>query len=224
MKKNKKKIALETKVDLILLIIGVFILIWVVVTHEEVRKGYVYTANSMITSTEVVESVSNLERLNIDGRMEERLQEVISQELSLIDVKVKILSQNNFDDSIIATFMYKVEDESYEGIVQMSSNDEVLFKVVDKINKQEPFTLHEIEFRKENIPACNVIYGVINTPIIKSININFNDAKVAHIVLGENINYTYIQDVKASPIIRVDGLDEKLNVFYKWEKIYMKPI
>lgn len=224
MKNNRRRLDLETKVDLVLLAIGMVVLIWVVATHEEVRKGYVYTPDTRCVSTETVENVDNLKEQEVDVRMEGVLLEVISQELALSDSNLKILSQSNFDDSIIVTFMYEDGEEGYEGICQISKKQEVLFKAVDKINKGEPFTLHEVEFRKENVPACNVIYGVINTPIIKSININLNDASMINIVLGDNENYSYIQEVGASPVIRVDGLDEDLNIFYKWDKIYMKPI
>lgn len=221
MKNQRKKIDLETKVDLVLLVIGMFFLVWIVVTHEEVRKGYGYDTDSTPAYSE---TVSNVEDDEISGRIEEKLMTLISQELALNDSNLKILSQSEFDNSIIATFMYEADQEGYEGICQISNQDEILFKAVDKINKGEPFTLHEVEFRKESLPSCSVIYGVINTPIIKSININFNDDTMVNIVLGEAINYSYINASGSSPIIRVDGLDEDLNIFYKWDKIYMKPV
>lgn len=224
MKNERKKVCLETKVDLVLLVLGMVLIIWLVVTHEEVRKGYVSTENFKEAYIEVVENVNILVDDEEDVLVEEKLMDIISQELASNDSNLKILSQSSFDNGIIATFMYEDGEGDYEGICQISQKDEILFKAVDKINKGEPFTLHEVEFRKENLPSCTVIYGVVNTPIIKSININFNDAAIVNIVLGDNINYSYINEAGASPIIRVDGLDEDLNVFYKWDKIYMKPV
>lgn len=224
MKNERKKMDLETKVDLVLLVLGMVLIIWLVVTHEEVRRGYVSTANFKESYIDAVETVNKLADDEVDGLAEKKLMGIISQELALNDSNLKILSQSNFDNSIIATFMYEDGDDDLEGICQISQKDEILFKAVDKINKDEPFTLHEVEFRKESLPSCTVIYGVVNTPIIKSININFNDAAIVNIVLGDNTNYSYINEADASPIIRVDGLDEDLNIFYKWDKIYMKPV
>lgn len=224
MKKEKRRLDLETKVDLVLLAIGMFLIVWLVVTHEEVRKGYVSTGNFKSSYVEVDETGNKLSDPETVGRYEEKLMAIISQELALNDSNLVILSQTTFDNSIIATFMYEAEEVEYEGICQISQKDEILFKAIDKINKGEPFTLHEVEFRKESIPSFTVIYGVINTPIIKSININFNDAAIVNIVLGENTHYNYINEAGAEPVIRVDGLDEDLNIFYKWDKIYMKPV
>lgn len=224
LKKKKWKLDLETKVDLVLLAIGMFLIVWLVVTHEEVRKGYVSTGNFQSSCVEVDEMGNKLSDNEAAGRFEEKLMAIISQELVLNDLNIEILSKSTFDDSTIAIFMYEAGEEGYEGICQISQNDEVLFKAVDKINKCEPFTLHEVEFRKESIPSCTMIYGVINTPIIKSINLNFTDAAIVNIVLGENTHYNYISEAGAAPIIRVDGLDEELNIFYKWDKIYMKPV
>lgn len=224
MKNERKKLDLETKIDLVLLVLGMFLIIWLVATHEEVRKGYVSTANFKESYIEVVETVNKLVDDKVDGLAETKLMDIISQELALNDSNLKILSQSSFDNSIIVTFVYEDGEDDHEGICQISQKDEILFKAVDKINKYEPFTLREVEFRKESLPSCTVIYGVINTPIIKSININFNDASIVNIVLGDNKNYSYINEVDASPIIRVDGLDKDLNIFYKWDKIYVKPV
>lgn len=224
MKKQGKKLNLETKIDLVLLVIGLCLIMWIVTFHDDVRKGYISTVDFKDSCAETAEMVTNIVKDEALEPMDKRLMTIISQELELSDSNLEILSISNFENSIITTFMYNTDQEGHEGICQISHGDEVLFKAIDKINKNEPFTLHEVEFRKEGIPRCTVIYGVINTPIIKSVNINFNDATMINILLGNSINYSYINEVDAAPIVRVEGLDEDLKIFYQWDKIYMKPV
>ena len=224
MRNQGKRLNLETKINLVLLVIGLCLIIWIVTSYDKVRKGYISTADFKVPCTESAEMVTNIVKDETLEPMDKKLMTIISQELGLTDLNLRILSISSFENSIITTFMYNDDKEGYEGIYQISHGGEILFKAIDKINKNEPFTLHEVEFRKEGVPRCTVIYGVINTPIIKSININFNDATMVNIILGDSVNYSYIKEVDTVPIVRVEGLDENLDIFYKWDKIYMKPV
>lgn len=220
MKNKIRKIDLETKVDLVLLVIGFCVLMWIVVSHEEVRKGYVAVSEISDNWEKELKEPNNLTKDNFEGRVTDRLSYIISNELALNDESIKICSVNNIDDTTITTFTYVDGENIKEGIFQISNNDKVLFKAVDSVNINEPFTLHEVELKNDGEPSCTVIYGMINNPLIKSININFYNKTMTNIVLGEENTYAYINSDFSLPIVKVEGLDEALNIFYQWDKIY----
>ena len=219
MRNKRRKIDLETKVDLVLLVIGFCVLMWIVVSHEEVRKGYVAVSEISDKWEAKLKEANNLTKDNFEGRVTDRLSYIISNDLNLNDESIKICSVNNFNDDTIATFTYGEGENIKEGIFQISNN-KVLFKAVDLVNINEPFTLHEVELKNDGEPSCTVIYGMINNPLIKSININFYDRTMTNIVLGEENTYAYINSNLSSPIMKVEGLDEALNIFYQWDKVY----
>lgn len=224
MKKERNKVGMESKIQLILLAIGLSLIMFIVVTHEEVRKGYVSTEDIRTGNSEVAETVDNIDDNAIERRITEKVEKIISQEVFLDDQKVEIMWVSNFENTTMATFIYDQGESTYEGICQISDEDKVIFKAVDKVNYFEPFTLHEVEFKKENIPVCTVIYGVVNNPVIKSININFYDKTMVNILLGDEAGYFYSSEEYSVPIIRVEGLDANLNIFYQWDKIYLNNV
>lgn len=224
MKKERNKLGMESKIQLVLLAIGLSLIMFIVATHEEVHKGYVSTEDIRQGDSEVAETVDNIDDNAIEGRITEKLEKIISQELSLNDEKVEIMWVSKFENTTMATFTYDQGEDTYEGICQISDEDNVIFKAVDKVNYFEPFTLHEVEFKKNNVPVCTVIYGVVNNPVIKSININFYNKTMVNILLGEEGGYFYSSEEYSVPIIRVEGLDEKLNIFYQWDKTYLNNV
>lgn len=213
MKAHSKKLSFETKINLCLLAIGLILIIWIVSFCEGVRKDYISTDN-------MEEKHASMMKYEEKESLEKRLMTIIAQELHIPQENFKITSINSFENFTINTFSYGLEEDIYEGICQISSDGEVLFKVVDKINKNEPFTLREVTFKKEELWNFIVIYGIINTPIIESININFYDNTMVNMVLGDKKNYIYIYENHKLPIVRVEGLDKDLNIFYQWDKIY----
>lgn len=224
MKNKRRGLALESKVDLVILTIGLSLIIWVTVTHKEVRKGYIPTADIREEYNQDADTVGNMPSYGIEGRITDRLESVISQELDIVGQNIEIFSVNAFEDSTIVTFMYNQGEDAFEGICQISQKEKVLFKDIAPVNCFEPFTLHEVEFKKDDMPGCTVIYGVVNNSVIKSININLYDKTIVNIVLGNEKSYSYINEDYSSPIMRVDGLDESLDIFYKWDKIYMNEV
>ena len=224
MKNKRKNLDLETKVDLVLLVIGFCVLMWIVVSHEEVRKGYVAVSEISDNWEVKLKESNNLAKDNFEGRFTDRLSKIISNELNLNNRNVKICSVNNFNDDIITTFTYDDGENVKEGIFQISNNDKVLFKDVDLVNINEPFTLHEVELKNDGKPSCTAIYGMVNNPLIKSININFYNKTMTNIVLGKENTYAYINSDFSSPIVKVEGLDEALNIFYKWDKVYRNEV
>lgn len=224
MKKERNKLGMESKIQLVLLAIGLSLIMYIVATHEEVHKGYVSTEDIRRGNSEFAETVDNIDDGAIEGRITEKLEKNISQELSLNDEKVEIMWVSNFENTTMATFTYKKGEDTYEGICQISDEDKIIFKAVDKVNYFEPFTLHEVEFKQNNVPVCNVIYGVVNNPVIKSININFYNKTMVNILLGEEEGYFYLSEEYSTPIIRVEGLDANLNIFYQWDKTYLNNV
>ncbi|GEM_PF-6407811 len=224
MENKRKGLALESKIDLVLLAIGLSLIIWITVTHEEVRKGYISTADIRTEYNQDVDTVGNMESDGFEGRITDRLEAVISQELDILGQNIEIFSVNTFENSTIVTFMYGQGAGACEGICQISQEDKILFKDIAPVNSSEPFTLHEVEFKKDDMPGCTVIYGVVNNPVIKGININLYDKTIINIVLGNEKSYSYTNEDDSSPVMCVEGLDESLNIFYKWDKIYMNEV
>lgn len=224
MENKRRSLSLELKIDLILLTIGLCLIIWITITHEEVRKGYNSTGNVGTEYINEANTVGNMEKYSVENRITDKLSRIISQELDIEGQNIEILSVNNFENNFIVTFIYDLLDKSYEGICQVSQDGKLLFKDVDPIDRFEPFTLHEVEFKKDNLPGCTVIYGVVNNPIIKSININFYNRTMINIVLGDENSYSYTNQDYSYPVMGVEGLDESLNIIYKWDKIYKNEV
>jgi hypothetical protein len=206
---NKK---IDNKIMIIIiLIIGFIFIITVTITKNDLLKKPI--------SIEKSNSVDIKGEEDLEIKLTDRITSLLAKNFNISDDSISILYVSDIKDDILVMFLYKDKNKNYEGLCQLTKDEnsyDILTTSIKEVDKHTPFTVNTLEIEEDFSESYKIIGGIINDKDIKSININFHNNTMANVLIGEDKSYFYVKEQQNLDILSIEALDDSFKIFHQW--------
>ncbi|WP_346961755.1 hypothetical protein [Clostridium sp.] len=207
--KNEKTIKKNRRIFMIS-IIGLFLIITAILIKNDLFKETMGTKSGNLPIKD---------EKPFEVKLTDKITSLLVKNLNISEDRISILSVSDVVDVSVAMFIYEDKDKNYEGLCELSKEENsysLLATSIKEVDKYTPFTVNTMEIKGSLTENYKILGGVINDPNIKSININFNNNTITNILIGEDKSYFYVTEEKELEISTIEALDDSFKIFYQW--------
>ncbi|WP_346931099.1 hypothetical protein [Clostridium sp.] len=209
-KSTDKKIYRKNRGAFIIFIISLLLITtFIIIKRESLKESIGIKSDNLYKKDE--------EPLEI--KLTDKITSFLAKNLNISEDRISIINVSDVVDVSVAMFIYEDKDKSYEGLCELSKEENsysLLATSIKEVDKYTPFTVNTMEIKGSLTENYKILGGVINDPNIKSININFNNNTMTNILIGEDRSYFYVTEEKELEISTIKALDDSLKIFYQW--------
>lgn len=207
---NKKT---DNKIMIIIILIIGFIFIITITKNDLLKKPIAIEKSNNV-------DIKGEEDLEI--KLTDRITSLLSKNFNIGSDNISILYISDIKDDILVMFLYKDKNKNYEGLCQLTKDEnsyDILTTSIKEVDKHTPFTVNTLEIKGDFSERYKIIGGIINDKDIKSININFHNNTMANVLIGEDKSFFYVKEQQNLDILSIEALDDSFKIFHQWSGI-----